>query len=251
MMDMKGMIHRDACSRVGSDSIKTAPCISIPTSALAMELSEVERLRAARDGLRLEVAKKKRQERNLQRKMKTARCNGVLTQRQEAIALCLLLLEKGDSQCCKAFVASCGLSPQPGHEDLLVQRYVAMGDLEAYKVLDLDSPWDGDALQAAVEFRAQFTLAGWVTLQNAECRVAPPAHAIWQRYQSLCSHARVQTEPPAMSHKRIGQAWVQRWRFRWGGIYGSLPMGDPVSDEAIRRKVMLLAGAPQQSSTGK
>ena len=155
---------------------------------------------------------------------------------QKRVCVCLYLLNKCESGCARDYLKKCGIADIEVAMDEVVKMFVAMDDLEADSVLAHTSPAFSNAWATAEQYFAEWKLAAWVQKQNLSKGLAPSRSAL-ARQMSEESKGDV-------SEKHVSRAsstqWWRRWRRRWNMRLSSLPVGDPISDNAIREKAAKL-----------
>ena len=78
--------------------------------------------------------------------------------------------------------------------------------------------------EAAHRHLEEFRLHQWALTMNTSCGVAPPSRFLINRLS--CIRAAAGRPPPSPAGLPKSRKWAERFRRRWGGRYGALPVGD-------------------------
>ena len=112
---------------------------------------------------------------------------------------------------------------------------VRVDDLAA--MTDAVAPSDPAAMRDAAPVIEEWRLASWVRLQNVEKGVAPSTADLLLKVAS-CRLVHGQPEPQSRgtSANSASRKWASRFRLRWGGRYGALPVGEDLPLEEMLAK---------------
>ena len=112
---------------------------------------------------------------------------------------------------------------------------VRVDDLAA--MTDAVAPSDPAAMRDAAPVIEEWRLASWVRLQNVEKGVAPNTAVLFLKVAS-CRLVHGQPEPQSRgtSANSASRKWASRFRLRWGGRYGALPVGEDLPLEEMLAK---------------
>ena len=106
---------------------------------------------------------------------------------------------------------------------------------------DLEAPSNEPALRFAVDYAQQYSLAEWAKVQNLK-GVAPPTQAVVTEWEKRRMAVPESARPPTWG--ACGSAATRkkasRWRERFGGRFGKLPVREDVPQESMIAKAPIL-----------
>ena len=93
-------------------------------------------------------------------------------------------------------------------------------------LVDVAEPSDVLAMHTAQRWAEEWDLFCWAELQNTERGVAPSTRALLARLTA--TRAAAGRPPPGTTAHNKARKWAMRFRWRWGGHFGSIPATDCV-----------------------
>ena len=137
------------------------------------------------------------------------------------------------------------VGPGPGHwpskSDVEVARlvedlYLAAADGEVEALVDKVNPFDATALRCALRYVEEWSVVVESRRLNTERGVAPSSEAILEQIENNRQRAPRLFRGKPRGFGGSGRKRVHRLRTRWGGRYGSIPVGQRLSPEVARAK---------------
>ena len=124
----------------------------------------------------------------------------------------------------------------------LVSEVFLKANLEDYLSLcDAQGSSDAVAMQAALEFWIEWSLASWVKDANERLGVAPSTEAVLEKAEQMRLQETLEHRPASKGTAAGAKArsWCFRWRRRWGAHHGALRARDDVTVEEMRSKALV------------
>ena len=123
-------------------------------------------------------------------------------------------------------------------DDTVANCYLDYPDGELLDLIDAGSPSDGPSFAKAYEWVEQWRLYRWTAELNTKNAVAPSTEFVLQRYERNIAQVPEQLRPQHRggSAEPRARMWALRWRRRWEGKMGKIPVTEDVPVETMRDK---------------
>ena len=122
--------------------------------------------------------------------------------------------------------------PQKSDEALtrLVQDLFLAADVhELAALVEFTAPTDLPAMRQAVGFVEEWRIAVWARRRVETSGASVPTNSVLRRLEAnrLLLPEDVRPPPRGTVLEQRARKWVRRWRDRWGGFYGKVPIREP------------------------
>ena len=167
-----------------------------------------------------------------------------LTSHSRRVVLIAYGLAEYDTEASAMYLAALGRQKGwPPKPDMALTRvvedeFLVVDEHEFAALVDIGDPVDLPAMRAAIAFVAEWRVAVWARRWVLSTGATVPTATVLRFYHANCSLLPEELRPSfrgAVGEKRA-RKWVGRWRTRWGGFYGKVPIREPLDAEGALAK---------------
>ena len=123
--------------------------------------------------------------------------------------------------------------PKASLASAVEDEFLAVDEHECAALMDFSNPADPPAPRAAIEVVEEWRIAVWARRWVLASGATVPTASVLRRYHANRLLLPVELRPPCRGtvDEQRARKWVGRWRARWGGYYGKLPVREPLPVE--------------------